>query len=217
MPEAVAVPKLNVLNIMQDGPIIPVIIIEQLEQAVPLAKALVAGGVRVLEVTLRTPVALESIYRISQEVPEAIAGAGTVVRAQQMQEVAKAGAKFVVSPGFTSTLSRAAQDQQLPLLPGVATPSEMILAMEHGHEALKFFPAEENGGIPALKALHSPFPNVRFCPTGGIREHNAKDYLALPNVVCVGSSWLSPAALIKAGDWSGITRNAQQILGQLRL
>lgn len=217
MPEANCIAHTSTLDIMRDGSIIPVIIIEQLEHAVPLAKALVAGGVRVLEVTLRTPVALESIYRISQEVPEAIVGAGTVVQAQQMQAAAKAGAKFVVSPGFTSTLSRAAHDQQLPLLPGVATPSEIILAMEHGHEALKFFPAEENGGIPALKALYSPFPNVLFCPTGGIREHNAKDYLALPNVLCLGSSWLCPAKLMKTADWIGITRNTQQILGQLRL
>jgi 2-dehydro-3-deoxyphosphogluconate aldolase/(4S)-4-hydroxy-2-oxoglutarate aldolase len=217
MPEADSSPYTSILNIMQDGAIIPVIIIEQLEHAVPLAKALVAGGVRVLEVTLRTPAALEGIYRISQEVPEAIVGAGTVLQAQQMQAVAKAGAKFAVSPGFTSTLSRAAHEQQLPLLPGVATPSEIILAMEHGHEALKFFPAEENGGIPTLKALYSPFPHVLFCPTGGIRAHNAKDYLALPNVACVGSSWLSPANLIKTADWAGITRNAQQILGQLRL
>jgi 2-dehydro-3-deoxyphosphogluconate aldolase/(4S)-4-hydroxy-2-oxoglutarate aldolase len=217
MTEAASARPLKVLNLMQQGPIIAVIIIEQLGQAVPLAQALVAGGVRVLEVTLRTPVALEGIYRIGQEVPEAIVGAGTVVQAQQMQAAAQAGAKFVVSPGFTSALSRAAQDQQLAWLPGVATPSEMMLAMEHGHEALKFFPAEENGGLAALKALHGPFPNLRFCPTGGIREHNAREYLALPNVVCVGSSCLSSSASIQASDWAGITRNAQKILAQLRL
>jgi 2-dehydro-3-deoxyphosphogluconate aldolase/(4S)-4-hydroxy-2-oxoglutarate aldolase len=217
MTEAASARTLKVLNLMQQGPIIAVIIIEQLEQAVPLAQALVAGGVRVLEVTLRTPVALEGIYRIAQEVPEAIVGAGTVVQPQQMQAAAQAGAKYVVSPGFTSALSRAAQDQHLPWLPGVATPSEMMLAMEHGHEALKFFPAEENGGVPALKALHGPFPNLRFCPTGGIREHNATEYLALPNVACVGSSCLSPSASIQASDWAGITRNAQRILAQLRL
>jgi 2-dehydro-3-deoxyphosphogluconate aldolase/(4S)-4-hydroxy-2-oxoglutarate aldolase len=217
MPEAANLQQLNMLRILRDGPIIPVLVIEHVEQAVPLAEALVAGGVRVLEITLRTPVALQGLYRITREVPQAILGAGTVVQSHQIQSVADAGAQFVVSPGFTSALSRAAHDYRLPLLPGVATPSEIMLAMEHGHEALKFFPAEENGGVATLKALYGPFPNLRFCPTGGIRAHNLTDYLTLPNVVCVGSSYLTPASLMQASDWAGITRHTQQILAQLRL
>ncbi len=205
--------KLTALDVMRDAPVIPVIVLHDVQHAVPLARALVAGGIRMLEVTLRTPVALECIERIAKEVPEAVAGAGTVRSARDAQAAAKVGARFAVSPGFTSTVSQACQDAGLALLPGVATGSEIMMAHEAGYTQLKFFPAMQAGGPAMLKAWGGPFFDIQFCPTGGVSEHNAKDFLALPNVVCVGGSWLTPADAMAAGDWARITALAVAACG----
>jgi 2-dehydro-3-deoxyphosphogluconate aldolase/(4S)-4-hydroxy-2-oxoglutarate aldolase len=196
---------MNVLDVMRIGPVIPVIVIEELAQAVPLAKALVAGGVRVLEVTLRTPVALAAIRAMAHEVPEAMVGVGTLTRPEEFAEARAAGACFGVSPGLTPTLIQAARDTGLPLLPGVMTPSDIIAARLAGFHELKLFPAEQAGGIGMLKALAGPFPDVTFCPTGGITAETAPEFLALPNVACVGGSWLTPKAALAAGHWQAIT------------
>jgi len=193
------------LELMRIGPVIPVIVIDGIEQAVPLARALVAGGVRVLEVTLRTPVALDAIRAIAREVPDAIVGVGTISRAEHFQQAIQAGARFGVSPGLTRELIDAAHASRLPLLPGVMTPSDVIRARNAGFFALKLFPAQQAGGIGMLKALSGPFPDVTFCPTGGVTPTSAPDFLALPNVGCVGGSWLTPPAMVKAGDWQEIT------------
>lgn len=187
------------------GPVIPVIVIERVDDAVPLARALVAGGVRVLEVTLRTPVALEAIRRIAAEVPEAIVGAGTLRSAADLEAAKAAGCAFGVSPGYTADVGRAARDLGLPLLPGVATASEVMAASDDGFEFLKFFPATAAGGLPMLKAWAGPFPDVVFCPTGGITPETAPQFLALPNVKVVGGSWLTPADAIARGEWTRIT------------
>ncbi|SEP79099.1 2-dehydro-3-deoxyphosphogluconate aldolase / (4S)-4-hydroxy-2-oxoglutarate aldolase [Solimonas aquatica] len=202
--------SLSVAAVMNDGPVIPVIVIEELAQAVPMARALIAGGVRVLEVTLRTPVALQAIRLIADEVPEAIIGAGTLANVADLEAALKAGARFGVSPGSTVSLLRAARSAGLPLLPGVMTPGELMSALDEGYGALKFFPAVPAGGIAMLKALHGPFAQVRFCPTGGISPATAKDFLALPNVACIGGSWLTPAAAVKSGDWATVTRLASE-------
>ena len=196
---------LTALSVMRDAPVIPVIVLNDIAHAVPLARALVAGGIRMLEVTLRTPVALQCIERIAQEVPEAVVGAGTVRSPQDAQAAARAGARFAVSPGFTPTVGRACQDTGLALLPGVATGSEIMQAAEAGYTQLKFFPAMQAGGPAMLKAWSGPFFDVQFCPTGGVNEGNAKEFLALPNVVCVGGSWLMPADALACGDWARIT------------
>ncbi len=201
---------MNVLEIMRVGPVIPVIVIEDLTQAVPLAKALIAGGVRVLEVTLRTAPALEAIQRIAREVSEAIVGAGTLTRPQDFAEAINAGARFGVSPGLTPALIQAAHNTGLPLLPGVMTPSDVIAARLGGFRELKLFPAQQAGGIGMLKALGGPFPDVTFCPTGGVSSANAPDFLALPNVACVGGSWLVPQAALAAGNWDKITALAKE-------
>ena len=201
---------LNVLEVMRVGPVIPVIVIEDLAQAVPLAQALVAGGVRVLEVTLRTPVALDAIRLIARDVPEAIVGVGTLTRPEDFAEALDAGARFGVSPGLTPVLIEAARDSGLPLLPGVMTPSDVIAARLAGFRELKLFPAQQAGGIGMLKALAGPFPDVTFCPTGGITVETAPDYLALPNVACVGGSWLTPQAALATGDWAAVTALARQ-------
>ena len=185
--------------------IIPVLTIERLEDAVPLAKALVAGGVHVLEVTLRTPVAIESAKAIMADVPEAIVGIGTILNADDLARAEAIGARFGISPGATPDLLKAAAASALPFAPGIATASELMLALAHGFNLVKFFPAEQSGGIKALRALAGPFPDVRFCPTGGIGEANAASWLAEPNVVAVGGSWLCPAADIRSGNWAGIT------------
>jgi 2-dehydro-3-deoxyphosphogluconate aldolase / (4S)-4-hydroxy-2-oxoglutarate aldolase len=200
--------QLTSLDVMRDAAVIPVIVLHDVKHAVPLARALVAGGIRMLEVTLRTPVALECIERIAKEVPEAVAGAGTVRSARDAQAAAKAGARFAVSPGFTHGVGQACQDAGLALLPGVATGSEIMMAHEAGYTQLKFFPAMQAGGPAMLKAWGGPFFDIQFCPTGGVSEHNAKDFLALPNVVCVGGSWLTPADAMASGDWSRITELA---------
>ncbi len=207
---------MNVLDVMRAGPVIPVIVIEELAHAVPLAKALVAGGVRVLEVTLRTPVALEAIRAIAREAPEAIVGVGTLTRPEEFTGALDAGACFGVSPGLTPALIQAARDSGLPLLPGVMTPSDVIAARLAGFRELKLFPAQQAGGVGMLKALAGPFPDVTFCPTGGITAETAPEFLALPNVACVGGSWLTPRAALAAGDWEAITALARQADGLLR-
>jgi 2-dehydro-3-deoxyphosphogluconate aldolase / (4S)-4-hydroxy-2-oxoglutarate aldolase len=184
--------------------VIPVLTIERLEDAVPLARALVAGGVRVLEVTLRTPVAIEAAKAILAHVPEAVVGIGTILNADDLAR-ATLGAKFGISPGATPELLKAAAASALPFAPGIATASELMQALGHGFGLVKFFPAEQSGGIKALRALAGPFPDARFCPTGGIGEANAAEWLREPNVVAVGGSWLCPAADIRSGNWAGIT------------
>ena len=201
--------QLTALSIMQDAPVIPVIVLHKVEHAVPMAKALVAGGIRVLEVTLRTPQGLACIEAIAKAVPQAIVGAGTVRSAADAAAAAQAGARFAVSPGYTSKLGQACRDLKLPLLPGVATSSEIMAAMEDGLSELKFFPAVQSGGLQMLKAWQGPFGDVRFCPTGGISPANAAEFLVLSNVVCVGGSWLVPASAVEAGNWSEITELAQ--------
>lgn len=206
----------SVLDILRAGPVIPVIVIERHEQAVPLARALVAGGVRVLEVTLRTPAALQAMRAIADEVEGAIVGAGTITRPDEFAQCRKAGAVFGVSPGLTAELAAAAAASRLPWLPGVMTPTEVIAARAAGFQQLKLFPAQQAGGTGMLKALIGPFPDVTFCPTGGITAANAREYLALPNVACVGGSWLAPPEAIAAGDWAHITalaRAAQALRG----
>jgi len=200
---------MNALEVMQAGPVIPVIVIERLADAVPLARALVAGGVRVLELTLRTRVALEAIERVAAEVEGAIVGAGTLTRPEDVEAVVRAGAVFGVSPGLTRELAAAARAGGLPLLPGVMTPSDVIAAGAAGYTELKLFPAQQAGGNGMLKALGGPFPDVRFCPTGGVSAASAPEFLALANVVCVGGSWLTPADAVAAGDWDRITALAR--------
>jgi 2-dehydro-3-deoxyphosphogluconate aldolase / (4S)-4-hydroxy-2-oxoglutarate aldolase len=202
--------KLTSLDVMSDAPVIPVIVLSDVAHAVPLARALVAGGIRMLEITLRTPVALACIEAIVKEVPDAIAGAGTVRSAADAQAAAMAGAKFAVSPGYTESVGRACHDLGVPLLPGVATPSEVMAAQEGGYHALKFFPALQAGGVAMLKAWQGPFGDVKFCPTGGITGGNAGDFLRLANVVCVGGSWLTPPEVVERGDWAHITQLARQ-------
>lgn len=191
--------------ILNTSPVIPVLVIERIEDAVPLAKALVAGGLKVLEVTLRTEVGLDAIRAIAAEVKEAIVGAGTVTQTSQLQEVQAAGGVFAISPGATAALLKAGLESPIGYLPGISTVSEMMVAIEVGYSSFKFFPAESNGGTSALKSIAGPFPGVRFCPTGGVGPDNFLNYLALPNVCCVGGSWVVPAELIRKQDWSGVT------------
>ncbi|MFM2185570.1 MAG: bifunctional 4-hydroxy-2-oxoglutarate aldolase/2-dehydro-3-deoxy-phosphogluconate aldolase [Burkholderiaceae bacterium] len=200
----------DVKALAAQGPVIPVIVVHRLEYAVPMARALVAGGVRVLEITLRTPVALQAMRLIADEVPQAIVGAGTLRSAADVEAARRAGCRFGVSPGYTPTLGSACRDAGLPLLPGVATASEVMAACDDGLTLLKFFPASAAGGIPMLKGWAGPFPEVAFCPTGGITPQTAPDYLALPNVRVCGGSWLTPPALMEAGDWEGITALARE-------
>jgi 2-dehydro-3-deoxyphosphogluconate aldolase/(4S)-4-hydroxy-2-oxoglutarate aldolase len=177
---------------------------------VPLAKALVDGGLKVLEITLRTPVALDAIRKIKAEVPGAIVGAGTIINTDTLQQAIDAGAEFIVSPGVTDSVIDAAIASGVPILPGVITPSEVMKLLEKGITAMKFFPAEAAGGIPMLKSIGAPLPQVTFCPTGGVNPKNAPEYLALSNVACVGGSWMAPADLVDAGDWAEITRRAAE-------
>ncbi|MDF1485528.1 bifunctional 4-hydroxy-2-oxoglutarate aldolase/2-dehydro-3-deoxy-phosphogluconate aldolase [Ramlibacter sp. H39-3-26] len=195
---------LTALDVMRDAPVIPVIVLHDAAHAVPLARALVAGGIRMLEITLRTPQGLPAIAAIAREVPEAVAGAGTVRTAAEARAVADAGARFAVSPGYTPALGAACREAGLPLLPGVATGGEIMMAAEDGHAALKFFPAMQAGGAAMLKAWGGPFGDIVFCPTGGISAQNAADFLALPNVACVGGSWLTPGDAVAQGNWARI-------------
>jgi 2-dehydro-3-deoxyphosphogluconate aldolase / (4S)-4-hydroxy-2-oxoglutarate aldolase len=196
-------------ELMGQGPFIPVITIERVSDAVPLARALVAGGVRVLEVTLRTPAALEAIQEMSH-VQGAIVGAGTVLNGRDAERAAAAGARFLISPGLTEPLARAATELRLPCLGGVATPGDVMRGLDMGLDRFKFFPAETYGGAATLKAFAGPFPQVRFCPTGGITEASAPSYLALPNVACVGGTFVTPKAAIDAGAWADITELARR-------
>lgn len=196
---------LRPIDVMRDAPVIPVIVLEDVAHAVPLARALVAGGIRMLEVTLRTPVALACIERMVAEVPEAVVGVGTLRSAADAQAAKLAGARFGVSPGYTANLGQACRDIGLPLLPGVATGSEILQALEGGYTELKFFPAMQAGGLPMLKAWAGPFGEVRFCPTGGIGADNAREFLAQPNVACVGGSWLVPKTALQGQDWAAVT------------
>lgn len=203
--------KISALDVLNAGPVVPVIVINDIEHALPLASALLAGGVKVLEITLRTPVAIEAIRRISQELPEAIVGAGTVTTEQDLQAVAEAGGVFAISPGLTSTLLQAARNAPIALIPGIITPSELMLGMEYGLTEFKIFPAVAAGGIGMLKSLGGPFPQATFCPTGGISASTYRDYLELDNVACVGGSWLAPKPLVENGEWQKITELAQQL------
>ncbi|MDC8786861.1 bifunctional 4-hydroxy-2-oxoglutarate aldolase/2-dehydro-3-deoxy-phosphogluconate aldolase [Roseateles koreensis] len=198
----------NTLSLASHGPVIPVIVIQRLEDAVPLAQALVAGGVKVLEVTLRTPVALKAMEAMARAVPEAIVGAGTLRSVADVQAARDAGCQFGVSPGYTDAIGQACLDKGLPLLPGVSTASEVMQANAAGYSFLKLFPAVAVGGINLLKALSGPFPDVVFCPTGGITLETAPQFLKLPNVKVCGGSWLTPQDAIDAGDWARITRLA---------
>ncbi len=202
--------RLDPLELASHGPVIPVIVIERAEDAVPMARALFAGGVRVLEVTLRTAAALAAIEAIARAVPEAIVGAGTVRSAADARAALAAGARFAVSPGWSPNVAAACRALQLALLPGVATASEVMAAAEHGHRLLKFFPASAAGGAALLKAWHGPFADIAFCPTGGITPLSAPDYLALANVKVVGGSWLTPPDALASEDWPRIERLARE-------
>lgn len=191
------------------APIVPVLVVNDANTARPLAEALVAGGLPALEVTLRTPAALDAIRAMS-EVPGGVVGAGTLITPDDVKAAKAAGAKFGVSPGATDTLIRACEDEGLPLLAGAATATEAMAMLEKGYDLLKFFPAEASGGAPALKAIGAPLPQISFCPTGGVSLSNAMDYLSLSNVVCAGGSWVAPADLVAAGDWSGIEALARE-------
>jgi len=195
--------------LMRMAPVIPVLSIHDVDTAVPLARALIAGGLPVLEVTLRTPVGLDAIRAMS-EVDGGVVGVGTVTRAHQFTEAREAGARFAVTPGSTPALLAAARDSGLPTLPGVMTASEVVMALEAGFDRLKFFPAEAAGGIPLLKSFHGPLAEVMFCPTGGVGPDNLAAYLQLPNVLCVGGSWIAPPDKILSGDWAGITALARE-------
>lgn len=201
---------MNTLDLAGHGPVIPVIVIDRVEDAVPLARALVAGGVKVLEVTLRTPAALDCIKAMVAEVPEAIVGAGTVRSVADAQAAKDAGCQFAVSPGYTPEIGRVCLDIGLPLLPGVSTASEVMMANADGYRFLKLFPATAVGGVNLLKAFASPFHDVVFCPTGGITLETAPQFLSLPNVKVCGGSWLTPADAVKTGDWARITRLAAE-------
>jgi 2-dehydro-3-deoxyphosphogluconate aldolase/(4S)-4-hydroxy-2-oxoglutarate aldolase len=209
-------PPFTALQVMQDAPVIPVIVLNDMVHAVPMARALVAGGIRMLEVTLRTSQALACIEAIAKEVPEAIVGAGTVRNASDAKAAANAGAKFAVSPGYTPSVGQACRDVGLSLLPGVATGSEIMMAQEDGYTELKFFPAMQAGGPAMLKAWGGPFFDVRFCPTGGVTAQNASEFLSLSNVACVGGSWLVPAEALAKGDWARIEMLAREAC-QLKL
>ena len=201
------------LPVMTGQKVIPVIVLDNSDDAVPLAKALVAGGLPAIEITMRTSAALDSIARVAAEVPEALVGAGTILNAKNWDQAVAAGSKFIVSPGLTPELAAAADGHDVPLLPGSVTSSEIMKAMELGYTHLKFFPAEQAGGASYLKSCSSVFGAVKFCPTGGISVGNANDYLSLSNVLCVGGSWVAPKDMIAAGDWDGITALAQAAAG----
>jgi 2-dehydro-3-deoxyphosphogluconate aldolase/(4S)-4-hydroxy-2-oxoglutarate aldolase len=199
-------------EILSIGPVMPVMVIKKLEHAVPLARALVAGGVKVLEITLRTAVAVDAIAAICREVPDAVVGAGTVTTPEELNAVAQAGAVFAISPGLTPELLEAANNGSIALIPGISTISELMTGLSKGYSHFKFFPAEAAGGIKMLKAIAGPFPKVTFCPTGGISPDNYRDYLALANVACVGGSWIVPGEALEKEDWERITGLAREAL-----
>ena len=201
--------KIQPTDVLNAGPVMPVMVIKNLDDAVPLAKALVAGGIKVLEITLRTPIALEAIRLISQEVKEAIVGAGTITTPEQLKAAEDAGAVFAISPGLTPALLRAAKEGNIALIPGISTLSDLMVGMEAGLDHFKFFPAEAAGGIPMLKSIAGPIPQVTFCPTGGISPENYNAYLSLNNVACVGGSWLVPEDAVKQKNWAKVTELAK--------
>lgn len=201
---------MTILDVIRSGPVIPVIVIDSLATAVPLAQALVAGGIKVLEITLRTPTALAAVRAIASSVDDAVVGVGTITRVDEVKRALDAGARFGVSPGLTPALAAAARESGLPLLPGVMTPSEVIAARAEGFTELKLFPAQPAGGIGMLTAMAGPFPDVTFCPTGGITATTAPAFLALKNVACVGGSWLTPHDLVAAGDWRAVETLARE-------
>jgi 2-dehydro-3-deoxyphosphogluconate aldolase / (4S)-4-hydroxy-2-oxoglutarate aldolase len=203
-------------DLFERATIIPVLTIDRVEDAVPLARALVAGGIRVLEVTLRTPVAVQAAKAILAEVPDAIVGIGTILNADDLARAEKLGAVFGISPGATPELLKAVAASDLPFAPGITTASELMQARAHGFDLVKFFPAEPSGGIKALRALAGPFPDTRFCPTGGIGDGNAAAWLAEPNVIAVGGSWICPAADIRSGNWAGITAMCNRAMKSLK-
>lgn len=191
-------------------PVLPVLVIDDVERAVSLAQALCAGGINVIEVTLRTPQALEALKVIRQEVPDLIVGAGTVIHAEQFAQVIDVGAQFAVSPGFTERLALAAQETELPYLPAVMTPSEVLAALEHGYRSLKLFPANGGASVRMLNSFKGPFSGISFCPTGGVTRDNLLSYLSLPNVACCGGTWIAPASLVQAQAWDQITKLARE-------
>lgn len=195
---------MNIRSILALAPVIPVITVEHIDHAVPLARALCAGGLRVLEVTLRTPAALPAIEAMRKAVPDAVVGVGTLARPGDFVTAGNAGAQFGVSPGLTAEMAAAARAASFPMLPGIMTPTELLAGLGWGYDTFKLFPAQQAGGIGMLKALGAPFPEVVFCPTGGISRATAPEFLALPNVACVGGSWVAPADKIRAGDWAAI-------------
>ncbi|MFI6662743.1 bifunctional 4-hydroxy-2-oxoglutarate aldolase/2-dehydro-3-deoxy-phosphogluconate aldolase [Streptomyces sp. NPDC050523] len=200
-------------SVLDLAPVIPVVVLDDVADAVPLAQALVAGGLPAIEVTLRTPAALGAIRAIAHEVPDALVGAGTVITPEQVRDSVNAGARFLVSPGWTDLLLDAMQASGVSYLPGVSTTSEVVALLERGIQEMKFFPAQAAGGAPYLKSLAGPLPQARFCPTGGIGAENALDYLQLPNVACVGGTWMIPADAIAADDWGRIETLAREASG----
>ena len=203
-------------DLLRSGPVVPVITLERVEDAVPLARALVAGGLRLLEITLRTPAAADAAAAIIRDVPDAIVGIGTVLTPKDLERAQGLGARYALSPGATPDLLEAASRSEMPFIPGIATASELMTALAHGFQTVKFFPAVAAGGIPALKALAGPFPQARFCPTGGVDEKNAKDWLALANVVAIGGSWICPVSDIRAQAWDEITAKAQRAVASAK-
>jgi 2-dehydro-3-deoxyphosphogluconate aldolase/(4S)-4-hydroxy-2-oxoglutarate aldolase len=207
---------MKIRDVLTLAPVIPVLTVEKLEHAAPLAQALYAGGLKVLEITLRTEVALDVIAAMRAAVPGAVVGAGTLLRPQDFKRVESAGAQFAVTPGITAPLAEAAGTVGFPLLPGIISPSEILQALHFGYDTLKFFPAQPAGGIPMLQAFAGPFANVAFCPTGGIARDTAPAFLKLHNVLCVGGSWVAPGALVARGDWAGIEALARDAAGLSR-
>ena len=194
------------------GPIVPVLVINKVADALPIAEALLAANIKVLEVTLRTPAALDVISIIAKELPEAVVGSGTVTNRQQLQQSVDAGAKFAISPGLTTDLLQAGNEGEIALIPGISSISDLMDASDLGYDHLKFFPAEASGGVNAIKSIGGPFPDITFCPTGGINLKNIRDYLALPNVACCGGSWLVPNSAVENKNWSEITKLSNEAL-----
>lgn len=203
-------------DLFASGPIIPVLVINKVEDALPIAEALLAANIRVLEVTLRTPAALDVISAIAKELPEAIIGSGTVTNRHQLQQSVDAGAKFAISPGLTKDLLLAGNEGNIALIPGISSISELMDAADFGYDHLKFFPAEASGGVNAIKSIGGPFPDIKFCPTGGISLNNVRDYLALSNVACCGGSWLVPNHIVETKNWSEITKLAKEALAHVK-
>ncbi|NQZ28061.1 MAG: bifunctional 4-hydroxy-2-oxoglutarate aldolase/2-dehydro-3-deoxy-phosphogluconate aldolase [Colwellia sp.] len=208
--------KIMPKDLFNMGPIVPVLVINNVEDALPIAEALLAADVKVLEVTLRTPAALDVISIIAKELPEAIIGSGTVTNRHQLQQSYDAGAKFAISPGLTKDLLQAGNEGNIALIPGISSISELMDGADYGYDHLKFFPAEASGGVNAIKSIGGPFPDIRFCPTGGINLNNVRDYLALPNVVCCGGSWLVSSDIVENKTWSEITKLAKQALAHVK-